>query len=96
MSAGLIDLSHSLMCFVYGVDKRESDAAQGGFKLRQDGTAKRFCSDRSAIGHKENSAIGHSSLTGWVWRSHGLFCDKCAVVMQVFDKNAAPTIAIIQ
>jgi hypothetical protein len=42
-------------------------------KLRQDGVAKGFCSNTSAVRDKEYGGVGHENLSieSGVWRLHG-------------------------
>ena len=63
---GVVDLAHRLMGLVHGVYKRQTHMAGLDFKLRQDGVAKGFSSDASAVRDKKDRGVGHGCFQrGW-------------------------------
>jgi hypothetical protein len=55
----VIDLADSLMCLVDGVDKGQSDMPCFHLELGQDGVAKGFGGDSSAVGDEKYGSMGH-------------------------------------
>jgi hypothetical protein len=55
----VVDLAHRLVGLVGGVGEGQPDLADFHLELGQDGLAKGFGGDASAVGNEKDSAVGH-------------------------------------
>jgi len=55
----VVDLTHSLVCFVHRIDEGQPNVPSLGFELGKDRVAEGLCCNAGAIGNKEYGALGH-------------------------------------